>query len=66
MHTLKPRLVELMIDRGMSWDQAVARADNYSGKHDGFYVSRREVWGKKLYILATQKENSTHLFRIAR
>ncbi|KAH3812323.1 hypothetical protein DPMN_140752 [Dreissena polymorpha] len=60
------RLVELMIDRGMSWDQAVARADNYSGKHDGFYVSRREVWGKKLYILATQKENSTHLFRIAR
>jgi len=50
----------------MSWEQAVARAGNYSGKHDGFYVSRREVWGRKLYILATQKENSTHLFKIAR
>ncbi|XP_045182451.2 protein strawberry notch homolog 1-like isoform X2 [Mercenaria mercenaria] len=50
----------------MSWDQAVARADNHSQKQDGFYISKRDVWGKKLFILATQKENSSHLFRIAR
>ncbi|WAR15469.1 hypothetical protein MAR_005574 [Mya arenaria] len=60
------RLVELNVDRGMSWEQAVTRADNYSGKYDSFYVSRRDVWGRKLFILATQKEGSTHLFRIAR
>ena len=60
------RLIELNIDRGMSWEQAVIRADNHSQKQDGFYISRRDVWGKKLFILATQKENSTHLFRVAR
>lgn len=60
------RLVELMIDRGMSWEQALTRADNHLGKEDGFYISKRDVWGKKLFILATQKENSSHLFRVAR
>jgi hypothetical protein len=50
----------------MSWEQALTRADNHSQKQDGFYISRRDVWGKKLFILATQKENSTHLFKIAR
>ena len=60
------RLVELNIDRGMSWEMAVTRADNHQERHDGFYVSKREIFGKKLYILATQKENSTHLVKIAR
>lgn len=50
----------------MSWEQVLIRADNHSGPDDGFYVSKREVWGKKLFIFVTQKENSTHLFRIAR
>ena len=56
----------MKVDRGMSWEAAVTRADNYTGKHDGFYESRRDVWGRKLFILATQKEGSTHLMRIAR
>ncbi|KAL5004376.1 hypothetical protein ScPMuIL_017832 [Solemya velum] len=60
------RLVEVKIDRGMSWEAATTRYENHSGSKDGFYVSRREVWGRHLYLLATQKENSTHLFHIAR
>ena len=60
------RLIELNVDRGMSWEMAISRADNHKERNDGFYVSKRELYGKKLYILATQKENSTHLFKIAR
>ena len=60
------RLIELNVDRGMSWEMATTRADNHKERNDGFYVSKRELYGKKLYILATQKENSTHLFKIAR
>lgn len=59
-------LVELNVDRGMSWENATTRADNYKGKHDGFYVSKRDMYGKKLFLLATQKEGSSHLFTIAR
>ena len=54
------------MDRGMSWENATTRADNYKGKHDGFYVSKRDMYGKKLFLLATQKEGSSHLFTIAR
>ncbi|KAK3607117.1 hypothetical protein CHS0354_014268 [Potamilus streckersoni] len=60
------RLVYLIVDRGMSWEMAVTRCENHSGPLDGFYISRREIWGKKLVILVTQKENSTHLCRISR
>ncbi|XP_041357018.1 protein FORGETTER 1-like [Gigantopelta aegis] len=58
--------VLLNVDRGMSWDAAMVRMDNHSGRLNGFYISKREMWGRKRYILATQKENSTHLFKIAR
>lgn len=58
--------VELMVDRGMSWEMATTRADNFKGKYDGFYVSKRDMYGKKMYLLATQKEGSSHLFTIAR
>jgi hypothetical protein len=61
------RNVVLSIDRGMSWDKALARLANYpSGKSCGFYCSKRDVWGKKLYLLATLKENTKHTYRIAR
>ncbi|XP_064614960.1 uncharacterized protein LOC135479136 [Liolophura sinensis] len=58
--------IVLTVDRGMSWDQATVRLSNHSGKDDGFYVSRKDIFGRKLYLLATQKENSAHAFRIAR
>ncbi|CAC5397982.1 Protein strawberry notch homolog 2,Protein strawberry notch homolog 1,Protein strawberry notch,Protein FORGETTER 1 [Mytilus coruscus] len=64
-HT-KTRLIELNIDRGMSWDMAVTRLENHTGPHDGFYISKRDMWGRKLCILATRKETSSHLFRISR
>ncbi|CAG2225424.1 Protein strawberry notch homolog 2,Protein FORGETTER 1,Protein strawberry notch,Protein strawberry notch homolog 1 [Mytilus edulis] len=64
-HT-KTRLIELNIDRGMSWDMAVTRLESHTGPHDGFYISKRDMWGRKLCILATQKETSSHLFRISR
>ncbi|XP_048247301.1 protein FORGETTER 1-like isoform X2 [Haliotis rufescens] len=58
--------IQLVVDRGMSWEAALIRLNNYKGRQDGFYVSKRDIWGSKHYILATQKESSTHLFKIAR
>lgn len=60
------RLIELKVDRGVSWSSAVTRLENHKGDRDGFYISRRDIFGRKLYILATQKDNSNHLFRYAR
>jgi hypothetical protein len=42
------------------------KRQGHKGPNDGFYISRRDMWGRKLCILATQKENSSHLFRISR
>ncbi len=42
------------------------RSERFTGKHDGFYCSKRDQFGKKLFILATKKDNSSHLFKIAR
>jgi hypothetical protein len=53
--------VKVITDRGMSWEMAMTRFENYKGPNDGFYISRRDMWGRKLCILATQKENSSHL-----
>jgi len=60
--------VTLEVDRGMSWDQAVARLDSNPGSVNGFYVSRRESQhrGRRWFVLATLKDASTHVFRIAR
>ncbi|XP_022100278.1 protein FORGETTER 1-like [Acanthaster planci] len=60
------QLLSLSVDRGLSWEEAVERSKRFSSKNDGFYCSKREQFGKKLYILATKKEDSTHLFKIAR
>jgi len=59
--------VTLEVDRGMSWDQAVSRLDSNPGDLNGFYVSRREApVGRHWFMLATLKDASTHVFRIAR
>ncbi|CAH3034332.1 unnamed protein product [Porites lobata] len=55
------------VDRGIGWDSAVKQLqDNGKNKFDGFYCSKREQKGRRLYLLAIQKESSTHLFNITR
>ena len=55
------------VDRGIDWVSAVKIfQENGSKKFDGFYCSKREQKGKRLYLLAIQKETSTHLFNITR
>jgi len=59
--------VTLEVDRGMSWTQAVSRLDSNPGSLNGFYVSRRETHcSRHWFVLATLKDASTHVFRIAR
>lgn len=59
--------IVLNVDRGMTWEQALVRLKNHEGgKHNSFYCSRRAVRHQKLYILATQKDASSHLYKMAR
>ncbi|EDO43449.1 predicted protein [Nematostella vectensis] len=59
--------VTLSVDRGIEWPAAMKRYENSAqGKHDGFYWSKREQRYQRFYLLAIQKENSTHLFNIIR
>ena len=61
------RHVTLSVDRGIDWDSAVKQfQETGSSKLDGFYCSKREQRGKRLYLLAIQKESSTYLFNITR
>ena len=60
------RHVKLLTDRGVSWEMALKRKQQSKGKMDGFYCSKKEQKGKRLYLLAIQKESSTHLFTITR
>ncbi len=60
------RHVTLLVDRGLSWEEATKRREQMTGKSDGFYSSKREHKGRKLYILAAQKEHAAHLFTISR
>ena len=56
----------------MSWEQAVARLGSNpdaGGAVNGFYASRREAAqrrGRRWFVLATLKDASAHVFRIAR
>lgn len=58
--------VILKVDRGMSWEAALKRLENHSGKDNGFYRAKREMFGRKFLILVTQKEGSAHSVNIAR
>ena len=50
----------------MSWEAALERLDRLPGRRNGFYCSRRELYGKRAYVLATEKEDSANVFKIAR
>ncbi|KAJ8030843.1 Protein FORGETTER 1 [Holothuria leucospilota] len=60
------RHVSLTIDRGMSWEMALERFNSLQGKRNGFYRSRYERFGRYLYLLATQKADKSHVFKVAR
>ncbi len=60
------RHVTLLVDRGVSWQEASKRYEQMTGSSDGFYCSKREHKGRRLYVLAAQKEHATHLFTIIR
>ena len=52
----------------MDWERAMKRYENYKDTNSmtGFYISKREMFGRKMFILVTPKENSSHLFHVAR
>ncbi len=56
----------VVADRGMCWEDAYALGAQAKGKGSGFYRSKREQYHRHLYLLALQKENSSHLFNIIR
>ena len=62
----------MVVDRGVSWERAMQLFEQHgsdyqsSGRDSGFYCSRREQYRRHLYLLALQKETSTHLFNIIR
>lgn len=58
--------ITLSIDRGISWDKALELYTCQRGKLDGFYVSKKEQRGKKLYLLSIEKENALNVFTIYR
>ena len=74
----RSRHTHVVVDRGVSWETAVQVYEQHLSDHgasesstagrgqSGFYCSRREQYHRHLYILALQKENSTHLFNIIR
>eukprot|EP00794_Sanderia_malayensis_P010731 gene10731-11878_t len=66
LSTYSTKHVTLSVDRGVSWQDAMRRYEQRLGKMDGFYCSKREHKGRRLYILATEKEHAAHLFTICR
>jgi len=54
------------VDRGIPYLQALSKFNDNLHTQSGFYISKREQYGKKLYLLAIQKEQSNHLFTITR
>ena len=55
-----------MVDRGVSFEQAKEKFNRNSNVECGFYQSKRDQYGKKLYLLAIQKELAPHLFMVTR
>lgn len=68
-HTgLKTLQNTLRVDRGISYTVAVERLERErrTGDASGFYVSKREVFGRTLVMLATAKPGSSQMFSICR
>ena len=66
IHSFFPRLAIIHVDRGIPFMQALHKFNENSHNESGFYRSKREQYGKKLYLLAIQKERVNHLFTILR
>jgi hypothetical protein len=77
--TLPTTATPLALDRGVAFDDARAllaasgRADEPGGGGgggracpDGFYRSRRELYGRDMYILALRRPGQRHLFGVTR
>jgi hypothetical protein len=56
----------VIVDRGVNFTSAAQILDQAQDKDSGFYWSRRETRGQRLHLLAIQKKNSPHLFKIIR
>ena len=68
---LKTLKHSLRMDRGISFSTAVERLERERREGDGvsgFYVSRRDIFGRKLVLLATAtvKQGNTQMFSICR
>lgn len=64
---METKHVTLNVDRGIDWDSAVNLFQEHGSNNlDGFYRSKREQRGQRLFLLAILKESSTHLFNITR
>ncbi|XP_057302346.1 uncharacterized protein LOC130636592 isoform X2 [Hydractinia symbiolongicarpus] len=60
------RHVLVLVDRGVPFEQAVEKYNVNKHNESGFYRSKRDQYGRKLYVLAIQKERSNHLFTVMR
>ncbi|XP_047130991.1 uncharacterized protein LOC100210324 isoform X1 [Hydra vulgaris] len=58
--------VFVTVDRGVSFETAKEKFIKNSDVSCDFYRSKREQYGKKLYLLAVQKDLSPHLFMVTR
>ncbi|KAK3286832.1 hypothetical protein CYMTET_5621 [Cymbomonas tetramitiformis] len=58
------------MDRGMSFTAACERLEREQAaathRHDGFWRSKREMWGNHMYLLAVQKVGQKHVFSVCR
>jgi hypothetical protein len=61
MHT------HVILDRGVTWEAANRLLEESPSHEDnGFYRSKREQFGRNLYLLALQKDTAPHLFHLIR
>eukprot|EP00667_Euglena_gracilis_P001088 EG_transcript_1088 len=62
------RSIGLMVDRGISWDAALAKLRATGGTHpaSGFYKSRSRPLGRLMHLLAFAKAGTTDRFIVCR
>jgi hypothetical protein len=66
--TLATTATRLQLDRGVAFDSAleVLKATGQDASGDGFYRSRRELYGQTMYILAIRRPGQRHAFGVTR
>ena len=60
------RHILVLVDRGIPFDQAMNKYNSNLKTENGFFRSKRDQYGKKLYLLAIQKTRSNHLYTVYR